>query len=593
MNPADTKLKLLTDELKKCIDPFYFIENYVFISHPKHGVLKFKMYDYQRNLIASFIRNRFNIILKARQLGISTVVAAYALHRALFKSNQNILICATKLDTAKSILYTIRMMHKRLPKIFSYFNECVSNSVTVLGFSNGSIIHSATTTEDLGRSQALSLLIVDEAAWVRKPHSLDKIWASLRPTLATGGDCVLISTPNGIGNKFYELYKEAEEGKNEFVAHKLMWYLRYDKDWFEKECKDKTPREIAQEYCCEFLGSSANVIPIDKITQIQKDVTINSSLIDTVNEDYVNIYKDGNKENSLNVMFCDVSRGENAVDYSAFNIIDIVNKQQIVDFKAKIDLYRYANIAVKYSFIYNAPILIENNGVGQALITSIMTLYNQNKNAKIIINGESHNIADVKIICETHYKNISELFESLIDYNTFNIIEEELDVNDFNFYFYSDDLKKSYVAVPLSLLDFFCRATNAVKGFTVSGKSRDMEITAIVNMITKRKVEIRLPRIIEELYTFVWKGNRAAADNNCHDDLIMSFALGCLFISEMEKNVDLDFSTAYLTGKPEIIESTVDNVSVESKKFDSPTNNNNNKFKKEKEEFIKNKWLLE
>ena len=76
--PQHLTRKETLKEIVRCgKDPGYFIDNYVKISHPMKGLVPFKLYDFQDNLISDFNNNRFNVILKARQLGISTVTAAY------------------------------------------------------------------------------------------------------------------------------------------------------------------------------------------------------------------------------------------------------------------------------------------------------------------------------------------------------------------------------------------------------------------------------------------------------------------------------------------------------------------------------------
>ena len=585
---------LLKQELERSINPVYFTENYVKIVHPKKGIINFDLYDYQADLLRAFKKNRFNIVLKARQLGVSTIVAAHCLHRAFFKNNQNILVCATKLDTAKNIVGIIKNMYNGLPKAFKMINPLIMDNITGIRLSNGSIIQSSTTTEDLGRSQALSLLVIDEAAWVKKPNSLEKIWASLRPTLATGGDCIIISTPNGIGNKFYELYKEAEEGKNEFVPHKLMWYLRYDKEWFEKECKDKTPQEIAQEYCCEFIGSGKTVIDVNILSNIGNNIIKDKDLI-TQLDDGINIYKlyeNNLPDNSANIMFCDVSRGENSGDYNAFHIVDIVNKVQFCDFKAKIDINNYVNIVLKYAIKYNASIMIENNGVGHSLISSLLMLYREKPDYTI----EGSKIEDIKIICETHARNITNVIENINEFVEENsLVTDDIEFDNIIFYFYSDDLDKGYFGVPLKWLDIFCRANNATKGFTLSGKSRDMEIMSLIHNFNKYVIDVKLPRLIDELYTFVWKGNRAMADNNCHDDLVMSFAMACLFVTELNKNNNIDMMTAQFSNDTKTVDMTINNITVEHDEEKNKIIRQSNINDKPKNEIIIDdsiKWLL-
>jgi len=80
-------------------------------------------------------------------------------------------------------------------------------------FVNGSEVKAVAATKDAGRSEALSLLIIDEMAFIPN-NILEDIWTAAKPTLDTGGRALLLSTPNGKGNKFYTLYRDAESQKN-------------------------------------------------------------------------------------------------------------------------------------------------------------------------------------------------------------------------------------------------------------------------------------------------------------------------------------------------------------------------------------------
>ena len=86
-----TKSEILKEILKSGKDPAYFIKNYARIAHPLQGLIPFKLYDFQEQLLRDFNDHRFNVILKARQLGISTTTAAYIAWMMLFHRNKNIL----------------------------------------------------------------------------------------------------------------------------------------------------------------------------------------------------------------------------------------------------------------------------------------------------------------------------------------------------------------------------------------------------------------------------------------------------------------------------------------------------------------------
>ena len=261
-----SKQEIMAEIVRCGKDPVYFCNKYTKISHPMRGLIPFDMYKFQEESLESIKNNRFNIILKARQLGISTTVAAYVCWMMLFHREKNVLIVATKLGTAANLVKKIKSIHKNLPPWLK-ISEIVIDNRNSFELGNGSQVKASSTSGDAGRSEALSLLVVDEAAFV---EGIDELWAGLYPTLSTGGRCIALSTPNGVGNWFHKTYTEAEENKNDFSTIKLPWdvHPERDQEWFEKETRNMSRREIAQELECNFNASGETVIHGDDLKRI-------------------------------------------------------------------------------------------------------------------------------------------------------------------------------------------------------------------------------------------------------------------------------------------------------------------------------------
>ena len=101
----------MKSEIRKCgQDPVYFLKNYVKISHPLKGLIPFTTYGFQDDLLNDFKDHRFNIILKARQLGISTIVAGYAAWMLLFRREKQVMVVATKFKTAANLVIKVKKM---------------------------------------------------------------------------------------------------------------------------------------------------------------------------------------------------------------------------------------------------------------------------------------------------------------------------------------------------------------------------------------------------------------------------------------------------------------------------------------------------
>lgn len=245
-------------EIIKCgKDPVYFINNYVKIQHPTKGTLAFNTFPFQDDCLRDFMKHRFNIVVKSRQLGLSTVSAAYAVWLALFRKDKSILVIASKLATAVNFIKKVKFALKSLPQwlLIAQFRD-TQQSVT---FSNGSEIKAIPTSDDAGRSEALSLLIVDEAAIIR---NFDEVWTGLYPTVSAGGAALLISTPKGVGGMYHKIYADAVAGINNFNAISLPWTVHpeHDEDWFKEDSKQFSgdKKRISQEYLC--VGENSKII---------------------------------------------------------------------------------------------------------------------------------------------------------------------------------------------------------------------------------------------------------------------------------------------------------------------------------------------
>lgn len=261
------------DEVLRCgKDPIYFINKYCKIQHPTRGTIPFKTYEFQNKCVKSFIKHAFNIIVKSRQLGLSTVTAGYAVWLALFRRDKNILVMAQKLRTAKNFIKKVRKMLACLPPWMRICNY--EESQQEVRFDNGSQIVSIPTTEDAGRSEALSLLIVDEAAIIR---NFEEIWGSVYPTLSEGGAAIILSTPNGMGGQYHDLWVGAETegladdavGQNGFHPIKLPWdvHPEHDEEWFKKQFAKLGARKSSQELLC--VARDTKVVTPEGYTLVQ------------------------------------------------------------------------------------------------------------------------------------------------------------------------------------------------------------------------------------------------------------------------------------------------------------------------------------
>ena len=485
-----TKKQKFQEILKCGKDPAYFLKNYARISHPMHGLILFDTYDFQDQLLGDFNDYRFNVILKARQLGISTITAGYISWLMLFHKDKSILVMATKFAVAGNLVKKVKSIMKNLPEWIRIATISVDNR-TSFELSNGSSIKAASTSGDAGRSEALSLLVLDEAAHI---ENLEDLWTGLYPTLSTGGRCIALSTPNGVGNWFHKTCVDAESATNNFHLTTLPWDVHPDRDkeWYKKETKNMSKRQIAQELECNFNTSGETVI----------DPECMEWLFENIQEPK---YRTGFDRNfwiweefdpSCNyLMVADVARGDGA-DYSTFHMIKLETLQIVGEYQGKPTLDMYAGMLNQIGREYgNAMLVVENNNVGYSVLDKLI---------------------------EHAYPNLYHSIKSTHEY-----IEQ-------------------YQAEHRSA---------AVPGFTTSMKTRPLIVAKLEEFIRNKLITIYSSRTVNEMKTFIWRNGKPQAMKGYHDDLIMALAIACwvrdtaIQNSSRELNYQRAFADAIITSR--------------------------------------------
>ena len=236
----------------KCCDPdtgyLYFMDNFFVIQHPTKGSMVYHPWAYQKRLIETYHNYRYSISLMPRQSGKSTSAAGYLLWYAMFVPDSTILVAAHKYTGAQEIMQRIRYAYENCP-------DHIKAGVTTynkgsLDFENGSRIVSATTTENTGRGMSITLLYLDEFAFVR-PSIAKEFWTSITPTLSTGGKAIITSTPN-----------TTEVGVNGFRAYRAHWSEQPGRDqlWADEIKAQLGEDRFNREIGCEFIIADETLI---------------------------------------------------------------------------------------------------------------------------------------------------------------------------------------------------------------------------------------------------------------------------------------------------------------------------------------------
>jgi hypothetical protein len=465
MTQQNVKEIIKAEYIKCATDPVHFFRKYCYITHPVKGRVLFHLYPFQEDVLNDLRNNRFSIINKSRQLGISTLSAGFALWTMLFQKDKTVLCIATKQETAKGMVEKVQFMYNSLPTWLKGNIKPISDNKLSLKLANNSQIVATSAASDAGRSYAVSLLIVDEAAFI---EGIDRIYTSIKPTIATGGGIVALSSPNGVGNWFHKMYTEAEIGKNEFKAIELKWNLHPDRDekWEATERANMSPREFAQEYDCDFLGSGNSVVEPDILSFYEETFIQDPIERRFMGGDYwIWAYPDYSKQY---VVSADVARGDGS-DYSTFHVIDAISLEQVAEYKSQVDTRTFGNMLVSVATEYNnALLVVENANIGWDVVNTIIEKGYPNMHYSPRAYGEMH-------------------------------MDKWLDKMD---------------------------KEQTVPGFTTSAKTRPLVISKMEAYIRERQFTFHSKRLLEELRVFIWMNGKAQAQNGYNDDLVMALGIG-------------------------------------------------------------------
>ena len=398
LKAAGVQIEFTPDQLSEYVkcskDCIYFIENYVKIVNLDKGLIKFKLYSYQKRILEAALNNPLVLCKIFRQGGKSSCVAAFLLWNVLFNEHCEIAILANKESQAQEILSRIKLSYEELPWfIQAGIVEFNKKNITL---ANGSKIYASATSASAIRGRSNSLILLDEFAHIDRNLQED-FWSAVAPTISSGTNTkiLILSTPKGM-ELFYKLWQDAISKKNNFVPIEAHWSEMPGRDekWKEDQLKLMSQRSFDQEYNTEFLGSSNTLIdgsvlrrlvlrtplhdlPNLKVYEepIKKPRTLQDNFDPYKGLNYhgtppepaakEDLYKDNDH---IYVITVDTARGDNN-DFSAFTVLDVTQVPYSV-----VAVYRndqistliFPNVVYEAARYYNmAYVLIETNDLGQ------------------------------------------------------------------------------------------------------------------------------------------------------------------------------------------------------------------------------------
>ena len=454
------------EEYVKCSrDPIYFTK-YIKIITLDEGVVPFKMYDFQEDMIRTFHENRFVITKCPRQVGKTTTAIAYLLWTVLFQDAQTIAVLANRGDTARKILSKLQLAYENLPMWLQ--QGVLEWNKGRIELENKSVIIADSTSSSAARSGSFNIVFLDEFAFVPSNIAYD-FFTSVYPVITAGTKTkiLIVSTPNGM-NLFYKIWQDAVNKRNNYVPFEIHWSQvpGRDEEWKEETIRNTSEHQFRQEFETEFLGSSNTLVSSQKLQQLAYQEPV-------AEHDKVKIYKppvkgDGEKvKDHLYSIWVDVSEGKN-LDCSAFSVMDISTMPY-----EQVATYKSSSIS---------PILLPT------VIHNVARMYND---AYILVEiNNTPQVADI-LHHDLEYENVWKVF-------TGN--------------------KK-----PQQLSGGFARGVQL--GLKMSPQVKRIGCSNLKTLLETNKLIINDFDTISELTTFVASKNSFAAESDANDDMVMGLVM--------------------------------------------------------------------
>ena len=259
-----------TDELLAAFE--YFCSEYWFIRHPKRGRIKFVLRDAQVETARNWMEHRYTIVLKARQIGFSTLAAAFVFWETFFWSDRFVVMLSRTEREASKLLQKTKYGYKMLPAWMRVRGpEVLVDNQLKMVFANESSVESLPSGNDPARGEAVYRVVIDEMAFLPNP---DEAWASIEPIADVGGRVICLSTANGEGNIFHDLWVGSQTRTNRFVGIFFPWSAgERDDEWYEAKKRDLPDWQLAQEYPSDpdeaFIRSGRPVFDLESLRDLE------------------------------------------------------------------------------------------------------------------------------------------------------------------------------------------------------------------------------------------------------------------------------------------------------------------------------------
>ena len=362
----------------------YFCATYWTIRHPERGRIKFVLREAQEDTALAWIQERYSIVLKARQIGFSTLAAAFVFWETFFWGDRFIVMLSRTEREASKLLQKTKYGYKMMPQWMKERGpELLSDNQLKMVFANDSSIESLPSGNDPARGESVYRVVIDEMAFL--PNA-EEAWASIEPIADVGGRVICLSTANGEGNIFHQLWVGSQTGTNRFRGIFFPWSAGdRDESWYESKRRDLPDWQLAQEYPSDpdeaFVRSGRPVFDLDAIREIEPIDPDRGYLRKLSGRSSYEFVPDGGElaiweepaEGEVYVIGADVAEGLGHGDFSSAHVISAETGLVVAHWHGHIDPDLFGeDVLVGLGYFYNYALLgVESNNHGLTTLKAL------------------------------------------------------------------------------------------------------------------------------------------------------------------------------------------------------------------------------
>jgi hypothetical protein len=375
------------------VNPGYFIDTYVQIKHPGLGTIPFRLWDWQYQLLEVFQEERKTVVLKARQIGVTELSAAYALWKLRFFPSQTISAISKSENDAEMLIDKTIFGYDHLPRWLQASDDSLDGTrlgkrnlstleiihVDDQGQGNPSIMKSLSASENTSFGMSLSLVILDE--WSRQQNG-EQIWSGAEGATSVGGQVIGISTAKGLGNFFHRTWEKAMKGENDFKPFFLGWKRRPERDeaWYANQKKNLSPWQLHENYPAtpsEAFIQTGRPVFEPEVIDAHAARLADEHVLGWEDEPGLTIYEwptyDWRTGEAIEYLIAaDVAEGLEDGDYDAAVVLNRSTGAEVAELRGQWSPSAYAAKLDKLGVLYNYALLaIERNNHGHAVLLAL------------------------------------------------------------------------------------------------------------------------------------------------------------------------------------------------------------------------------